>query len=396
MRIILANISLLLSFLVSFSDKATGQLPALSQNAQFSIITCTPGPDLYSIFGHTAIRFQDVINEKQVDWVYNYGTFEFADDFYWKFSRGKLDYLLSKSHFGEFQYEYIMTGRGVYEQVLQLSYEEKTELFRLLEENYLPENRTYRYDFFLDNCATRVRDMVVKASSSPVQFNYVYAQAYTFREAIQNYLDYMPWSDFGIDLALGLPCDRVMQPGQAMFLPDSLMNEFASASKANGLLATPTDELLPAEFELSSDEWLTPINVFFALFLIQLGAAFWYARRGRLITPVDRFVLFLTGVIGCMVVFLWFFTDHTATKGNLNILWANPLQLLLVFLNMNKRWVHFYWKMQTAILVLAIGGWFFLPQRMHLASLALACGVLLIAIRQVRPSLISKIATTNG
>lgn len=396
MRIILVNISLVFFILLGFLDRAHGQLPALSPNAQFSVITCSPGPDLYSIFGHTAIRFQDVINEKQVDWVYNYGTFEFADDFYWKFSRGKLDYLLSKSHFGEFQFEYIMTGRGVYEQVLELSYEEKTELFRLLEENYLPENRTYRYDFFLDNCATRVRDMVVKASASKVQFNHVYARSYTFREAIQNYLDYMPWSDFGIDLALGLPCDRVMQPGQAMFLPDSLMNEFASASKSNGALVKPSEELLPAEFELSSKEWLTPINVFFALLFVQIVAAFWYARRGLLISPIDRVVLLLTGVIGVMVVFLWFFTDHSATKGNLNILWANPVQLILVFLAMNKRWIQFYWKMQTAILILTIAGWFFLPQRMHLASLALACGVMLIAIRQVRPSLFVKTRESHG
>lgn len=395
MQLVRVTIFIAFLFFLGSSEKALAQLPELSSNARFSVITCSPGPDLYSIFGHTAIRFQDVLNGKQVDWVYNYGTFEFSDDFYWKFSLGKLDYVLSKSHFGEFQYEYIVTGRGVYEQELNFTPEEKTEFFRLLEENYLPENRTYRYDFFLDNCATRVRDMIVKASSQAIFFENNSGPSHTFRDAIQNYLDYMPWSDFGIDLALGLPCDRVMRNGQVMFLPDSLMKEFVTARKGSELLTKPTEELLPVEFELFNSDVLTPINLFFFFLIIQLITGFIFLRKGKYITPFDRVLLFITGVIGVMVVFLWFFTDHTATKGNLNLLWANPIQLILVFLSQNRKWILFYWKMQLALLALTIVGWFFLPQKMHLASFALAIGLFFVALRQVRPNLFQKLALSK-
>ncbi|MFO0360025.1 MAG: DUF4105 domain-containing protein, partial [Flavobacteriales bacterium] len=207
-----------------------------SPNARFTLLSCTSGPDLYSIFGHTAIRYEDSLNGRWVDWVFNYGTFEFSDDFYWKFAQGKLDYKLSLEDFGNFQQEYIYTGRGIYEQELLLTVEDKRKLFALLVENYEPQNRTYRYDFFYDNCATRVRDIIRRSSSRSVEFTYVSAKEWTFRDAIQRYLDHMPWSDFGIDLALGIPCDRVMGKEDVMFLPDSLMNDFTYASYGDGVL----------------------------------------------------------------------------------------------------------------------------------------------------------------
>ena len=155
--------TLLLMFLTLNSLSSTAYIS--SESARFTLLTCTPGPDLYSLFGHSAIRYQDTIRGKMVDWVYNYGTFIFDEDFYVKFARGKLDYVLSKQDFPFFQEEYIYSGRGIFEQELLFTSKEKQKLLDLLEENYLPQNRTYRYDFFYDNCSTRIRDIIIHATS---------------------------------------------------------------------------------------------------------------------------------------------------------------------------------------------------------------------------------------
>jgi hypothetical protein len=382
---IMRKITLLILGLIALSFQSSSQEIQASNNARFSLLSCTSGPDLYSIFGHTAIRYEDTIGGVKVDWVYNYGTFEFAPDFYVKFARGKLDYRLSKSEFGYFQQEYIITGRGIYEQELQLTPNDKRTLLRLLEDNYKPENRYYRYDFFYDNCATRVRDILVKASSKPVDFTYTYGSQYTFRQAIQNYLDNMPWSDFGIDLALGIPCDRVMEKGQACFLPDSLMNEMNFATYGDGGFVSRSQEMLPKDFEPTANSLITPITVFGLFLVLQLAWGMIRIRKGQSIVITDRFLLFLTGLIGLMVFGLWFLTDHTTTKWNMNILWANPLHLYLAFTGLKKKWMINYMKILTVILVILIVGWFFIPQRLHLATLPMIIGLLFITLRQLRP-----------
>src|SRR5688572_22545933 len=255
----------MLFFLSAFSiaGKSELSLPELSSSAKVSVLTCTSGPDLYSLFGHSAIRFQDTIDGEWMDWVYNYGTFYFTDDFYFKFAKGKLDYRLSKTCFHDFQHEYIETGRGITEQDLKFSREEKQRLFVLIEENYLPENREYRYDFFYDNCSTRIREIIKKASGDEVHFTYVFPRQYTFREAIQNYLKYNQWGDFGIDLALGMPCDKIMENGDAMFLPDTLMKELSYASFSSDVLVAREEEILPQEYFPVEEGLLVPLNVFF-------------------------------------------------------------------------------------------------------------------------------------
>lgn len=401
-----------LSFLVTFILSvnifmAHASEYQVSPGSKMSIITCTPGPDLYSLFGHTAIRFQDTVNGKYLDLVYNYGTFIFDEDFYVKFTRGKLDYVLSREKFGEFQQEYIMTGRGIYEQDLMLSQDERQKLFDLLEENAAPENRTYRYDFFYDNCATRVRDAIIRAttgnsqpdglgyvfvpqsqleSNSRINFSYVYPQEFTFRHAIQNYLQYQPWSDFGIDLALGMPCDRVMEKNQCMFLPDSLMRDFNYAIYQNAQLTARTNEILPQEYEPANDTLFTPLIVMAIVLAVHMVFLLFIEKK-RKISLSSRFIFLVTGLLGLLIVFLWFFTDHQATKWNLNILWANPLNILLAFLPTKKyagfwlKWLNIYFYVMVAMLLL----WFVLPQTMHPAIIPLTVAVLASIMKIIRP-----------
>ncbi len=379
-------IAFLLLSCQAFADKEPLRL---SESARFTLLTCSPGPDLYSLFGHTAIRLEDYGEGNNTDIVFNYGTFDFdTENFYLKFARGQLPYELTVSTFGDFQIEYIYSGRGIWEQELLLTQAEKQKLFDLLAENALPENCQYRYDFFYDNCSTRIRDIIANAVDNKVQFTYAYPRKYTFRQAIQSYLDYQPWSDFGIDLALGMPCDREMEYAQCMFLPDSLMHEFNYAMHNDLHLVKPVEEVLPQEFELSSTSFFTPIMVF-VLFLIAHTVIGWWLikKKGIALHATDRILFFVVGLIGLMVVLLWFFTDHNATKWNLNILWANPLLLFFACLptskwtGWKKKFISVYFFLVMAVLF----SWFFLPQRLHLAVLPICAALAFTCLKMLRP-----------
>ncbi len=408
------------SFFVTFSLIVLLSLNAFvshgfvsSQSARFTILTCTPGPDLYSLFGHSAIRYQDTIRGKMVDWVYNYGTFIFDDEFYVKFARGKLDYVLSKEDFPFFQEEYIYAGRGIFEQELLFTQEEKQKFLDLLEANFLPENRIYRYDFFYDNCSTRIRDMIIRATSglentsnlgfthpdpeeikhiSRIDFSYVYPQPNTFRQTIQTYLDYQPWSDFGIDLALGLPCDKKVEKGEYMFLPDSLMKDMNFAHYSGRALVAQAVEILPQEYELSFDSTVTPMNVMWFFFILHLIIGILF-RHKKLFQFSDRFLFFVTGLLGVFVVFLWFFTDHTATKWNFNLLWANPINLIFAFVS-SKKWSG--WKLQWMkiyffILLSTLLFWFVLPQRLNMAVIPIIFALMFTVVKIVRPGFLFRV-----
>ena len=187
-----------------------------------SLLTATPGEELYSTFGHSALRVRDP--NAQTDWVFNYGTFDFNEPgFYTKFIRGKLMYYLSVEEFPSFMYGYELEGRGITEQILHFTCQQKEKVMELLRQNTLPQNRYYKYDFLFDNCTTRLRDLIASADSS-VHFPPVLQQPRTFRNLIHFYLDenHKPWSKLGIDILLGARTDAVMTPWEVMFLPDFL------------------------------------------------------------------------------------------------------------------------------------------------------------------------------
>ncbi|MGM0650771.1 MAG: DUF4105 domain-containing protein, partial [Bacteroidota bacterium] len=203
----------------------------LSEKSEISLLTCAPGEQLYSVFGHTAIRVSDP--EEEVDMVFNYGTFDFNTPFFYlKFGHGSLDYLLSVSSFKQFMREYFVGSRSVWEQELNMKLSEKKQLFRDLKVNAKPENRAYQYDFFYDNCATRVRDILLEQhENKKLTFrNADKAGNVTFREAIHPYLETKPWTKIGIDLILGIPADESTDSLSIMFLPDHLMDQFAGIS----------------------------------------------------------------------------------------------------------------------------------------------------------------------
>ncbi len=339
-------------------------LSLLTQNAQISLITCDPGTELYSTFGHSALRVKDTAYH--IDRVYNYGTFDFnTEHFYIKFTRGKLKYQLSVSDFKNFMSEYVWENRSVYEQVLNLTQAEKDTLFYLLEQNYLPQNRYYLYDFFKDNCSTRIRDIVDEALDNKIKFDTsIPNPGQSFRDLISPCLINMPWSKLGIDIALGLPTDDTATPDEYMFLPLELMGRFKTAKVApdDHQLAYQARTLYKA-YPVNPENPLSPAIICWGLFLLALViTAFSWKKRNIAAVIFDKILFILTGITGILVVFLWFFSDHSATQYNLNLLWANPLYFFFLFRNKVSRWMGWF---VSGILTFVIVAFPFLPQDLN-------------------------------
>jgi hypothetical protein len=265
----------------------------------------------------------------------------------------------------------------VKEQVLALDAEEANSVFRTLENNALPENKYYLYDFFFDNCASRIRDIIDKGLDGKLQFDSTYkteAGNPTYRELLQPYLKHNPWTRFGIDLGLGSVVDDEATAKDFMFLPDYLLAAFAKAYvKRNGdylPIVAETRTLVPAP-SLPSDDlpfYQTPGFVAWMLFLFVLGMTLLGITRRRNMYLIDGLVLFVMGLVGWMVALLWFATDHDATQMNLNLLWLNPLHVfaaILLIPKNRKRWLIPYFVLTGTLTLVVILGWFFLPQQFN-------------------------------
>lgn len=201
----------------------------LSSNAQISLLTCSPGQELYSKFGHTAIRVFDP--EQHIDIVFNYGMFSFySEHFYARFIKGETDYRLGINPIMDFREEYDMRGRQIYEQILSLTQAEKEAVYKALIVNYRPENRIYRYNFVYDNCATRPYYLLKNNISGTLVAPEFGKRSDTYRQIIAYYTGKYSWAYFGISLIFGKDADRIMTPEQRLFLPEELMNFVSEAN----------------------------------------------------------------------------------------------------------------------------------------------------------------------
>jgi len=356
-----------LFFICTFAHLPICTFAQDTSRLQISLLTCTPGEELYSTFGHSAFRVVD--SNSVTDLVYNYGTFNFGDDgFYLKFIRGKLLYYLSVEDFRGFKASYQYENRGITEQVLSLSAVEKINIRHFLNENLKEENRFYKYDFFFDNCTSRLRDIIKKQHDSAFCQKPVMPVGSRFRQAIHQYLDAngQYWSELGIDILLGQPCDAVMTPEQMQFLPDNLMKSLDS-SNANHQLVLSETNLYPITVEDNKSSFFTPFVVFSLLFLIIALIGFWKHPFARaFLVGFDGMFFFLTGLLGIILIFMWTATDHAMCKNNFNLLWALPTNAVMAFfLASKKNWVKKYFRFTAIIWALLLLAWFFLPQQMN-------------------------------
>ncbi|MEA3424693.1 MAG: DUF4105 domain-containing protein [Bacteroidota bacterium] len=350
---------------------------------RISVLTCAPGQELYSTFGHTAIRVVDSI--QHTDIVYNYGTFDFSDpDFYSKFTRGKLDYFLSIASLPDFMYEYRSENRDVYEQVLALSEQSKKAIQQALNETLSGAARYYKYDFLYNNCTSRVRDIIMRYGGLEADQQLVPAGT-SFRDMLHEYLDKgnQAWSKFGIDLVLGSPIDKKAGIAESMFLPDYLMKGIDSSvrSKDHKVLG---DKILinrgTAQPEPFRD---TPLLLFSVIAVIVGVLSLLKNKTAVQLSRVFDFVLFLsTGLIGCLLLFMWLGTDHSACAANYNLLWAMPLNVLAAFAVWKRPgWFRKYMSVYAGLLLVTILGWFWLPQELNTGFLPIILLLLALCVQ---------------
>lgn len=350
---------------------------------RISVLTCAPGQELYSTFGHTAIRVVDSI--QHTDIVYNYGTFDFSDpDFYSKFTRGKLDYFLSIASLPDFMYEYRSENRDVYEQVLALSEQSKKAIRQALNETLSGAARYYKYDFLYNNCTSRVRDIIMRYGGLEAGQQLV-PDGTSFRDMLHEYLDKgnQAWSKFGIDLVLGSPIDKKAGIAESMFLPDYLMKGIDSSVRSKDHKVLGEKILInrgTAQPEPFRD---TPLLLFSAIALIVGVLSLLKNKTAVQLSRVFDFVLFLsTGLIGCLLLFMWLGTDHSACAANYNLLWAMPLNVLAAFAVWKRPgWFRKYMSVYAGLLLVTILGWFWLPQELNTGLLPI---ILLLLARCVQ------------
>ncbi len=344
----------------------------LSEAARISLMTVDAGEDLYTTFGHSAIRVQD--QAQGLDLCYNYGTFDFDQpNFYLNFCRGKLLYMLDTEKYRRFEYGNIYDQRAMREQVLNLTQTQKQRLYDLLEENYKPENRFYKYDFFYDNCATRIRDIIKETFYHEIVFDSSSLERpKTMRQLLKPHLKTMPWTAFGMDLVLGYAADRVANAENYMYLPFHL-HDMVGRTRLNDSLPLVVEQNAIPEYAFPKATWKpdffgNPLMVTCMFALIGL-LSMANARNERIFDLVFWFVL---GVAGLIIFLLWFATDHSATKLNFNILWALPTHLFFFWRSRQGGFADTYFAGAAIMAGLVLLFWKFIPQEMPIAAIPIA------------------------
>ncbi len=331
-------LSFLFFSLIFFSVNAQ----KLSHQAEISIITCAPGNELYSAFGHSAMR---VVDEKlHIDKVYNYGTFDFrTPNFYLKFSRGQLDYMLSVSSYRRFLRSYTAEKRQVKEQILNLNQAQKQAVFDYLENNAKPEHKFYRYDFIKDNCATRVKDVLKTALKDKLILGTSgLPDGTTARDMLHLYTTQKQWLQLGIDAVLGLPVDKAVTNEDAVFLPDYLYkvfenSEIKTTSGRQKIVKKSRVLFMPEKTVSKKSGTFNPLFLFIGLLFITIGLTAVELTADKNFHHFDYALFFLAGFVGLVLTIIWFATEHTPTVNNLDIMWAFPLHLAAVFMLVRRK-----------------------------------------------------------
>ena len=355
----------------------------LSKEAEISILTCSPGAQLYSLFGHTAIRVSDP--SQRFDYVFNFGTFDFeTQGFYLKYAQGLLLYQLAVTSYPHFLSSYQEENRSVYSQTLKLDSLEKQTLFDLLLENYRPENRSYLYNFLFDNCTTRSRDIVQKSLPLPINWHLANTDK-NFWNLLDEYLRVSPWVKWGIHTILGQPGTRKATTFEYMFLPDYLMYGLDSATYNGKPLVEKTEILSQAPPLRVNTPWYLSPWFIFSLGVLLLILLLQNQKNLMLLNTVSCLFFLFTGIVGVLIVFLGFFTEHPITAPNWNILWANPLNLIVVcfiFFRQLPRIVRGYLTLYILLLTIAIPVWFLAQPAVPLASLPFILMMIYLCFRQ--------------
>ena len=368
---------LVLAFQLSKSTTTQAQDSTQDAKLRFSLITCDAGEDIYTIWGHTAIRVIDSVNHTDI--VYNYGSFDFnTPNFIAKFIKGNLKYFISADTYQNFLNEYQYFERDVHEQVLNISTSEKIKWYQDLQINMVGDNRFYLYNFITDNCTTRIKDGIFKHAT----INDSLIDVPNFREQIVSsaYKAGQAWIGFGIDLLLGAVSDRKPSAFEQAFLPTLLFNRVAN----NPALVAQTNhikyQIKPAEKASS------PIYVLIAILILYILAANWNARPAVILSKtIDILLLITFGIGGLLVLYMSQFSMHTACHENYNILWLHPIYLiaLVTYFVSRKLTGYLGWIFFSIIIAFMLGN-YFIPQQFSIEVILVICIALILSIRLIK------------
>lgn len=332
--------------------------PQDSDSIEVSLLTCAPGTEVYSLYGHTAIRYHDLRTGE--DLAFNYGVFNFKKPFFsLRFLFGLTDYELGVCQFKYFVYEYRRRGSQVTEQVIDMTTEEKAAIHRALAENYRPENKEYRYNCFYDNCTTRARDMIERNIRGKVRYNNN-DNSQTYREMLHQYNSKYPWAAFGVDICLGLTADRKIDNRAQQFLPEDMMidaekaqildnGEYRPLVKETRNAVNPGVQIVEQAFPFTPTECAT------ALLIVSILLTALELRKKKVFRVWDTILMAFAGLAGILILAL-LFSQHPTTSTNLQFLLLNPLPLFFIHSLWRKPQDKKYWKISLALIILFLLG----------------------------------------
>lgn len=334
-----------------------GQNLQLSTYAEISVVTYGPGEALFEKFGHTAVRIKDPL--LRLDLVYNYGIFDTSEaNFYVNFTKGFMKYKLVRYPFINSVESYKNDKRWVKQQVLNLSVKEKNQIFGFLEQNAHPKNASYYYDPFFDNCSTKPKNILFHALVDKIVLNDNFiVQEKTIRQLMNSELHWNTWGSLGINIALGNRLDRIATPQEYAFLPDYVFKILAvSKVKRNEKLedlVLKTETILDFEEKIARSDKISPFIVFLILAIIGIFITIKDYKNASRTKWIDVFLLSITGIFGVLIIFLWFFTNHSTAPNNFNFIWAFAPNFIVAFFLLKVRvpkWICVYYKVLVSLL----------------------------------------------
>lgn len=337
---------LLLTFiLLDISKIAIGNTTNYAEtpadSIRVSLLTCSPHDEIYSLYGHTAIRYED--KASKTDIVVNYGMFSFKKPFFVaRFVLGLTDYEMGIQDFNDFCYEYQYFGSQVTQQEINLTPEEKGQLLKALQDNYA-NARVYRYNYFYNNCTTKARDIILKSINGNIEYKNAIDKSVSFRDLIHGCNANYSWASFGNDLLLGFKADMQTTREEQQFLPDNLMRDFGQAKivSADGSarpLVKNTEIIVKGnDHAIAGKTKVTPQFVFITLLLLIAAIVVAEFKTKKRFLWVDISLLLASGLAG-LILFVMLFSEHPTTSTNLQIFILCPLNLYwAIYIIKNKR-----------------------------------------------------------
>lgn len=362
------------------NDIAKGDTMKVNPPAeQFSILTCSPGEEIYSLFGHTAIRYKD--SESGTDIVFNYGIFSFnSPNFIWRFIKGETDYMLGITSFEYFCEEYYDRKSPVFEQKLNLDKEETRQLLAILMNDYKPENRIYRYNFFYNNCTTRAKDRVESIFKEGVTYKKDMPDL-SFRDIVHQFTKGHEWSELGIDLCIASPADKKITKEEMMFAPFYYMDllEHAYIGNSDRPLAQKAVKIVSPDERNTEANYPSPLLCFIILFIITAAICAIEYKKNRTFWGYDIILFGGTGISGLIIAFLAFFSTHPAVSQNYLLFFMHPIHLIALPFMISKeikRKKSYYHMANSVIIIIFFVTLPIIPQQFNHAILFLALSLL--------------------